>query len=87
MQHGVEVENLSSLSAGVSFWMFGLSLFMILFVKGTAIALAIASVLVFLGAILWNAKAHFKYLPAVYRNISADHWAIKSVKEIETEST
>ena len=81
MEKGVELENISSLSAGVSMWMFVLSGAMIPFVGITGIVLTIVSVFIFIGAIIGMYKAHFRFLPAEFRNISADHWCIKEITE------
>ncbi len=81
MEKGVDLENISSLSAGVSMWMFVLSGAMIPFVGITGIVLTVVSVLIFIGAVVGISKAHFRFLPPEFRNISADHWCIKEITE------
>lgn len=77
----VELENLSTIFAGVAMWMFGLSSAMIPLVGITGVALAIMSAFIFIGSVIGMSKAHFRFLPGEFRSISADHWSIKSFAE------
>ena len=81
MERGVELENICSLSAGVSMWMFVLSVAMTPFVGVTGVALTIASILIFIGAVVGISKSHVRFLPDEIRNVSADYWSIKEISE------
>lgn len=81
MARSVELENICSLSAGVSMWMLVLSLAMIPLVGTTGIVLSVVSVLMFIGAVYGISKAHYRFLPDEFRDISADYWCIREITD------
>ena len=88
-ERGAELESVFGLVGGVSIWMFFLSIVLTSLLSAvgselvsTGIALTIASVLIFWGAVVGASKAPFKYLPDQFRQISADHWSIRQIDEI-----
>ena len=80
-ERSVELENLSTIFAGVAMWMFVLSSAMIPLVGITGVVLSVVSILIFVGSVVGMSKAHFRFLPEEFRSISADHWSIKSLAE------
>lgn len=80
-ERSVELQNLSTIFAGVAMWMFVLSFAMIPLVGMTGVVLCVVSILIFVGSVIGISKAHFRFLPEEFRSISADHWSIKSLVE------
>ena len=84
VDRGDQIETLTSFLAGIFFWLFFLSIPLLPVLGTTFIILPIISCLIFSVSVLRLSSARYRYLPSLFRSISADHWGIKSIQEIKS---
>jgi hypothetical protein len=83
---GSQLEDFSSFLAGIFAWLFLLSIPMILIVGTTFSVLTCLCFLAFMGSIYSLSTARYRFLPQEFRNISADYWAISSIREVQSKA-